>query len=192
MHPGFTLHVVKTGRSSATQPNIQNIFKRDLWAKGIIRTGLIPSPGNYLLEVDYSALEFRGYAFYSHDPVMLDYVENDGDPHTDQAKDIFIYTDAEWAALDRRVNGSHCASLGKNGFVFPTLYGDYHKNCAIAIWEALTTTKKKDNRRLLLYQYVLDHLRMKGIRNGDEFIEHMKGVEDRFWVSVFKGSGMGR
>jgi len=185
VHPGFLLHVARTGRSSASGPNIQNIFKRDLWAKGVIRTGIVPSPGNYLLEVDYSALEFRGYTFYSHDPNMIAYIENDGDPHTDQAKDIFIYSDEEWAALEKG-EWKPLRQFGKNGFVFPTLYGDYYKNCATAIWEALTTTKKKDNRKLLLYQYVLDHLRMKGIRTRDEFIQHMRGVEDRFWTRFAK------
>ena len=42
--------------------------------------------GRLFFEADYSQLELRIAAEYSHDPVMLDIYKNNGDIHTTTAK----------------------------------------------------------------------------------------------------------
>ena len=57
LHPNFNLHIARTYRSSSDRPNFQNIPKRDIQAQEICRRAIIPSPGNMLLEADYSGIE---------------------------------------------------------------------------------------------------------------------------------------
>lgn len=81
LHPSFNLTNVVTGRTSCANPNLQQV-PRDK----IVR-GLFDAPdGRLFFEADYSQLELRIAAEYSHDPVMLDIYKNGGDIHTTTAK----------------------------------------------------------------------------------------------------------
>lgn len=61
-HPSFSLHLVKSYRSSADGPNIQNQIVRDKETAKLLRQCYIPRDGCVLTECDYGALEFRGAA----------------------------------------------------------------------------------------------------------------------------------
>jgi hypothetical protein len=57
IHPEFNLNMVKTYRSSSSNPNFQNLPKRDKEALDIVRGALYPSRGHMFVEWDFKALE---------------------------------------------------------------------------------------------------------------------------------------
>lgn len=166
IYPTFNLHTVATYRSSSTAPNFQNIPKRDEEAQKYIRTGLIPSKGNQLLEVDYSGVEVRISACMHKDPEMIKYIE---DPTTDMHRDV---------AIDLFMIKGECPKklrqAAKNGFVFPQFYGDYYKNCATNMWYKWLDADAKAE------------LKVKGIKNYNAFERQVRKVEDIFWNQRFK------
>ena len=164
IYPSFNLNTVVTFRSSSSNPNFQNIPKRDEEAQGIIRGGLTPSKGNQILEVDYSGVEVRISACYHKDPAMLKYIlDPETDMHRDMAKELFLLEDVP----------KHLRQGAKNGFVFPQFYGDYYINCAKNLWGWL---EPED----------IIHLKEKGIKSLKAFEKHVKKVENIFWNEKFQ------
>lgn len=167
IHPSFNLHTARTYRSSASGPSFQNIPVRDEDAKKSVRTGIVPSPGYKLLEVDFSSLEFRIAACVSRDPELEKYVlDPSTDIHSDQALELFFLRKSQVSDKIR----FHT----KNGYVFPELYGSYWKSIAGDLWPL---TMELDLRGLSLRE----HLKGKGILTLADFEEHVKGVEVNFW-----------
>lgn len=168
IHPFFDLNIAETGRGNSSHPNFQNIPVREEVAKKSVRQGIIPRPGEELLETDYKAIEVRIMACYSLDPELIRYIEDPTtDMHRDQACEIFFLPP------DRITKALRHAS--KNGFVFPEFYGDWFKACARYIWDMIQEEKLADQTP------VLTHLRNNGIRRFDDFVSHMQSVESRFW-----------
>lgn len=81
LHPSFNLTNVVTGRTSCQNPNLQQVPREKA-----VRSLFNAPPGRLFFEADYSQLELRIAAEYSHDPVMLDIYKNGGDIHTTTAK----------------------------------------------------------------------------------------------------------
>jgi DNA polymerase-1 len=111
LHPNFNLHLVRTYRSSSSDPNFQNLPKRDKESMTIVRGGIIPSRGNLLAEADYGGHEVGILACYSKDPVLIKERENSVDVHQEWGDNLGI------SRFD-----------AKNGFVFALFYGSYFKN----------------------------------------------------------------
>jgi len=168
IYPFWDLHIPESFRSSCSRPNFQNIPARDEEAKKSTRSGVVPSPGNKLVSGDYSGIEVAEAACITKDPVLVKYVSTPGtDMHRDQAMEIFILT------AKQVIKGLRF--YAKNGFTFPEFYGSYYKNCALFIWEvckSMLITEGLTVRR---------HLRNQGILNYEDFEDHMKEVERRFW-----------
>jgi DNA polymerase-1 len=168
IHPSFDLHIPETGRSSSSRPNLHNIPKREDIARDIVRKGIIPSLNNKLLEVDYKTIEVRIMACYTHDPVLIKYINDPTtDMHRDQAMTIFM--------LDENQVTEPIRQIGKNGFVFPEWYGDYYKACAKSCWKEGIILKTKDDI------LIKDHLSKYNVKSYVQFEEHMKQVEKAFW-----------
>lgn len=186
LHPSFELHNVRTYRSSSSNPNFQNIPKRDKESMQICRRALLPRPGHMLVEMDFSALEVHIGACYHKDPVMLKYLKDkESDMHADMAKQIFMLE-----ALDRSDPiQNKLRSAAKNGFVFPQFYGDYYGNNAASLceWVGLPHSKWVPGMGIQLSDgyYISDHLRNNGIKSFQKFVEYMKEVEDDFWGNRF-------
>lgn len=175
LHPTFNLHIARTGRSSSDSPNFQNIPYRDKETRKIVRSGVVPTKGNKLLEVDYSSIEVRIAACYTKDPVLISYINDPTtDMHKDIAKQLFFLNDDEITKELR--------FYAKNGFVFPQFYGSYYKPCAWNLWENIHNldTKNGVNTRY--------HLSKWGIPDYDTFESHVRTIEDEFWgkFSVFR------
>jgi DNA polymerase I len=177
LHPFFNLNIVKSYRSSSDSPNFQNIPKRDKKAQKLVRSGIIPSKGNYLMEVDFGGIEVCVSACYHKDPNMINYIKDDTtDMHRDQACELFLLKAEEVSKEVRYV--------GKNGFVFPEFYGStcrMYKDKDIIIgagevtqqiWEMINEETKK-------------HLYEKGIKNIQDFQVHVEKVENKFWDEKF-------
>jgi len=187
IHPSFNLHTVRTYRSSSADPNFQNIPKRDKEAMRICRRALLPRPGHMLVEADFSALEVMISACYHKDPTMMDYLKDkNADMHLDMAKQIFMFD-----SLDKTLPPyALLRQAAKNGFVFPQFYGDYYGNNAFSLceWVKLPTGKWQTGQGITLPDgtYISTHLRKHGLRNFDQFMEHIKQVEDDFWGRRFR------
>lgn len=80
----LNLHGTATGRTSCSNPNLQNI--PDASHVGYdIRRAFIAEEGWTFLEADFSQLELRVAALFSQDPVLLDVYRQGGDIHQEVA-----------------------------------------------------------------------------------------------------------
>jgi DNA polymerase-1 len=126
IHPSFNLHIPRSYRSSSDSPNFQNIPAHDEESRLLVRTGIIPRPGNKLGWADYGGHEVRIMACYSHDPELMRMINNGEDPHQ------------EWADY----LGTNRFDA-KNSFVFALAYGSYYKS----IYASLTSDYPKLSER---------------------------------------------
>ncbi len=187
LHPSFNLNLVATFRSSCSDPNLQNIPIRDEEIAKIIRPCFIPRAKNrQICEADFSGIEVRGAAIYTHDPVLVKYIRDPkSDMHRDFACDSFL--------LKKKQVSKKIRYVAKNRGVFPFFYGSWHFDCARNMWIAIERMKLTTEDGIPLKK----HLRSKGIKRlGDldpgidpspgTFIHHMKGVEYTFWKERFR------
>jgi DNA polymerase I-like protein with 3'-5' exonuclease and polymerase domains len=184
LHPSYNLHLVVSYRSSSSGPNMQNISKRDPEAMKIIRTAIIPREGNQLMEVDFKGIEVAINCAYNKDSNLIKYVSDPTtDMHRDMAKQIFKLDE-----FDKSIHGI-LRQAAKNGFVFPQFYGDYYKNCANNLacnWGQLPQGKWKVGQGIQFGgTFLSDHLISKGIKSFDNFVDHLKEIEDDFWNNRF-------
>jgi DNA polymerase I-like protein with 3'-5' exonuclease and polymerase domains len=174
LHPDFKLHIARTFRSSCSNPNLQNVAKRDREMMEIIRRALLPHPGEVLTEVDFSGLEVSIACCYHQDPTMYKYLTDPAsDMHRDMCMQIYKLGRDEWTKDTR--------FYAKNGFVFPQFYGDYYGNCAYAMYDAIDEFDLKTATGTPLYE----HLNAHGISDYDDFEEHVKEIEEHFWATRF-------
>jgi hypothetical protein len=165
LHPSFNLHITRTYRSSSDSPNFQNIPIRDPKMGKPIRSCFIPRDGHALVEIDYSALEFRICACFWKDRGMVSYAcDPNLDIHRDMAMACYM--------LDQEEVTKQARFFAKNNFVFPTLYGSWYKNTARNLWSVVPSLKTVSGVPLE------DHLHDNGIRTLDAFTEHVKQVEE--------------
>lgn len=184
LHPFFHLHTTRTYRSSSEAPNFQNIPKRDKEFMQICRKALVPRSGNQFLSMDFSGIEVRIACVYTQDPKLIDDTLK-GDMHRDMAIELFLLD-----SLDKHdPNESVLRQAAKNSFVFPQFYGDYYVNCSKNLIKWATNAKLKDGTPALV------HLKDKGLvklnRRGelisfDQFVEHVRKVEDLFWNERYR------
>ena len=189
MRPSFDLHTVRTFRSSSSNPNFQNIPKRDKESMMICRRAILPRPGHLLAEADFSAIEVMISTCYHKDPVMMKYLrDKNSDMHGDMAKQIYFLDNT----FDKNIPAYKTLRNGaKNGFVFPQFYGDYYGNNAKSLceWANLSLVskwKKKSGIELPSGINIAEHLMGNGVKNFNQFINHIKHVEDDFWNRRFK------
>jgi DNA polymerase I-like protein with 3'-5' exonuclease and polymerase domains len=194
IHPFYHLHLVRTFRSSSSNPNFQNIPKRDKELMKICRRALFPRPGHQLFEPDFSGIEVRVGACYHKDKNMLKYIHDPTtDMHGDMAQQIFMIDH-----LNKNIPGQAILrQAAKNGFVFPQFYGDYYGNNAESLidWGKLPEGKWKYGQGIIIDEigkpfkpyYLSDHMIGKGIKSYDKFVQHVKEVEADFWGNRFSG-----
>jgi len=188
IHPFYNLHLVKTFRSSSDSPNFQNIPKRDKEAMLLTRRALFPRVGHQLMEVDFKGIEVRIAACYHKDPTMLRYIK---DPTTDMHGDMAVQLFGLSNFTKSNPAHSTLRSAAKNSFVFPQFYGDYYKNSAInlaIVWGKLPDhgNWRKGQGLPLEDGFALGDLMLSnGFKNLDDYIEHVRVIEDDFWTKRF-------
>jgi len=181
IHPVYNLHTVITMRNSVDSPNFTNIPVRDAEIGPIIRKCFIPRKGRVFIEIDFGALEFAGAAIFWRDPAMVEYAK-------DPTKDIHRDVAAKLFNCSVKQVNKKTRYLGKNGIVFPLLYGSYYVQCTKNIWEELDSLEIEHNGKSGSIKQWLKH---KGItergtcdhkllpRQGT-FEKHVQGVEEWF------------
>jgi uracil-DNA glycosylase family 4 len=184
LHPFFDILVPTTYRGSSNSPNFQNIPVRDEEVKKITRSGIISSLDNQLIDWDYGAMEVRIIACYSQDPKLMAYIFDEStDMHRDIAIELFNF-EKTWKDIPNKL-AKKIRFEGKNGATFPWFYGSYYKNIARNIFAKCMAMICYENIT------VLEHLMAVGVikhksKAYEEFEEHVKKVEQRFWHR-FKG-----
>jgi DNA polymerase-1 len=88
LHTTFYQAGTATGRLSSANPNLQNIPIRTELGRGI-RAAFIAEPGHVLLTADYSQIELRLLAHFSHDPLLVEAYRRGDDIHTLTAAQVF-------------------------------------------------------------------------------------------------------
>lgn len=168
IHPFFNLTTVRSFRSSSSNPNVQNVPKRNPKIKNLIRSFIIPRMNNRLVAYDYKAMEVSIAACYNKDKNLIEYVS---DPKLDMHRDIAAVL---FKKEKNEVDKKNERDLIKNTFVFPAFYGSYYAQMAPDIWDRMT----KDT-----YNW----LKTKGIRNYNSFEKHVQDIENWFWNDMFPG-----
>lgn len=188
VHPFFNLASVISYRSSSSNPNFQNIPKRDKGTMKIIRSGIKARRGCHLVEMDFSKLEVSIAACYHQDPTMMKYLTSEhNDMHGDLAQQIFFVPDKDW---DRHNNKcSLLRAAAKNGFIFPQFYGDWYKGNAegLSQWAKLPQGKWRKGKGVDHPSggTVTDHFIDNGIKSYHDFEEHLRRIEQDFWRKRF-------
>jgi len=189
VHPSFNLHTVRTYRSSSSNPNFQNVPKRDKEIMKICRSAIYPRPGHQLMEVDFGSIEVKVGAAYHYDPVMLKYVTDPTtDMHGDMAAQIFKIDNFSKKIPEHKF----LRNATKNGFVFAQFYGDYYVVCAANLlsrgWGNLPKGFFQRNQGCAMPDntFLSDHLINNGIPSYQEFVDHIEAIEDDFWNRRFK------
>ena len=81
IHPNFNLTNVVSGRTSCSDPNLQQVPRtKDI--RGLFNA----APGMILFEADYSQLELRIAAHYARDKTMINIYNSGGDIHSETAR----------------------------------------------------------------------------------------------------------
>jgi DNA polymerase-1 len=88
VHTTFNAASTATGRLSSVNPNLQNIPIRSELGREI-RAAFVAAPGFRLLSADYSQIELRLMAHFSHDPLLVNAYEEGRDIHTLTASEVF-------------------------------------------------------------------------------------------------------
>ena len=194
LHPSFLLHTVSTYRSSSADPNMQNTHKRDKEAMEICRRAIIPRKGHIIIEVDFSGLEVNISCTYHEDPEMMRYLNDPkSDMHADTAFDLFKLQDYGSVAKLKSVKNfsSILRQSAKNGFVFPEFYGDFYEPCAFNVafrWCKLPRTGDWCDTDGIEFdgKPIGAHMLRAGFTSLEDFTQHVKSVEDKFWNRRFK------
>ncbi len=175
--------------NSASDPNIQNQYKRNKKLMKLLRRAYVPREDDWvLIEPDFAAVEVRGICCLNHDPELIRYVEDETtDMHRDQASELFflpvkfLKKHSAWAKATVR-------DWAKNRFVFPEFYGSVYFQCAPHIWQAAgdDANKMPDSDKS-----IREHLTERGITElGDPedrepaphtFVAHVKKCENKLW-----------
>lgn len=180
IHPTFGLNTADSFRSSAVKPNSMNAYKHDPELKRF-RKIFIPEPGQVLVEGDYKSMEIRTIAMASDSYELKRYINNGIDPHKYWASKIFKKPISEISADEKYA--------GKNGFVFPSIYGslppaitkyfggkfnvEYIKNIQDEFWKELPEVRAWQIKTIEDYY-----------KNG--YIEGMSGCRIRGPLSIFQ------
>jgi len=120
LHPNFNLALPESFRSSSDDPNQQNFPTRGEVGKEV-RKAIVAPEGWRLRAYDFSQHEVRVAAMLSEDRLLIQHVLDGYDFHLEYAAKLLQKVESKTTKTERSI-------VGKNGFVFPKIYGSGWKN----------------------------------------------------------------
>jgi DNA polymerase-1 len=167
IHPSFNQTNVKTGRTSCSNPNLQQVPRNKE-----LRSLFTAAPGRVLIEADYSQIELRIAADYANEPTMIKIYRNGGDIHTE--------TGCLLAGCSPKNLTKEQRSRAKPvnfGFLYGMWYNKFVEYAFDSYGVVFTKEEAKRFRELYFQKYsrLLDWH-----REMEELCEAMGGVENRF------------
>lgn len=153
LHTDFR-QMVSTGRMSSSNPNLQNIPKKQKY-----RSCFVAAPGYKLLTADMSGAELRILGNLSQDPVFVDAYATGQDLHTRTASEIF---DVAYDKVDKYMRGA--AKAINFGLCYGMSPVGLSKRLKITKKEAEVMINKYFNRYRGIKRY-LDRAGQEAVRN---------------------------
>ena len=102
LHCLFNQAVTTTGRLSSSEPNLQNISIRDEEAKSIRKAFYYKENNISIMSYDYSQIELRLLANFSHCQKLIDTFNSGKDIHAETARNVFHINEVEVPSPLRR------------------------------------------------------------------------------------------
>lgn len=106
IHANFNLSRTNTGRTSSSDPNVQNFPSRGKWSKPYKKIFVAPE-GYSIVSADLSQIELRLIAHRSGDRVLREVYRQDKDVHSLTAMSSMGITEKQWEELskdDKKLN----------------------------------------------------------------------------------------
>ena len=147
MHPTFRIDGTETGRISGSDPNLLNIPRSETREGKMAKCIFRATPGNRLLQLDFSQQELRVAAFLSGDEVMADVFRRGEDLHWFTAKAI---SQLVWGISPDDVTEAH-RSFAKS-VIFGLIYGKTDKGLAEQL--GITVEEAAKIRKAILGRFV--------------------------------------
>ena len=168
-----------SSRFSSNDPNLQNIPSRGIGKR--LREAFVPSPGNVLLQIDYSQIEYRFMVHYMQDSDLIEAYRRGEDFHTSTSRAF---------GVDR--------SLGKK-LNFTLLYGGGVKKLAMTmgidedqareyynLYHTGLPNLRKFRKQVDAYVHMTGHVKMMSgrCRGMMGYIEKKDGSAERIGVNT--------
>lgn len=187
-HPEFVLWSTTSFRSSSKSPNAQNSPKRDKEMKKLSRIFLEPTPGNVLIEYDYSGAETFSAGAITGCPTMKAYMLDESTcMHADTACFLLNIQDKEnLPSYEKEVDGQMVTIDPPEGtfkmlrqitkiFVFGQFYGDYFGNQAVTLWEEFGQMPKD------MLEWLELHMIANGLGSIVAFTNRLEEAQNDIW-----------
>lgn len=146
IHPEFPQLGTDTGRFVCQKPNLQQIPKEQEW-----RDLFIAPPGYKMITADFSQIELRILAEFSHDPVFLEAYQKGEDLHQRTADQIGVSR-----GIAKTINFGLCYGMGSSGLASRLNISEKKaREFIMAYFKAYPQVKK-----------TLDELGMKAVKFG--------------------------
>jgi len=141
IHPSFNITNVVTGRTSCSNPNLQQVPRNKE-----LRTLYTAPKGRVLIEADYSQIELRIAAHYSNDPTMIEIYRTGGDIHTTTAAATLGKSPKDVTKDDRNK-----AKAVNFGFLYGMMSKGF-KDYALDNYGVIVTAQEAETFRQLFFQ----------------------------------------
>lgn len=174
IHPSYSIAYVATGRTSAFDPNIQNV-PRDARVRRIVAA----PPGKVMLQADLATAELRILAYVAREEVMLDAFRRGDDLHMVTAERVLKIPRTEISKEERTNSGKIPNFLLSFGGTTETFMDQAFKDYDIAFKYAEADAIREGFHQgypalFPYYERVYDRL------YRDEFVESHTGRRRRF------------
>lgn len=158
IHTDYLLVGTGTGRLSSTEPNLQNIPKRQY---ADVRALFVAPKGKLLMSCDYSQWEVRVLQMYARDKQLGYDIKHKIDFHALYAKKLF-------KCDENHTDFKKFRHAAKNGFVFATIYGARAKTIVKGLWKDYLSKLFDDEEEAVKFVVKLQ----------EDFFERYKGVKE--------------
>lgn len=190
VHPGFHLHKVITGRTSCSEPNIQQVPKRDLkrseikWAKLYRKIYVADTPEGYIVAADLSQIELRLVAWMAQEPTMLQIYNSGGDIHAATGAQVKGMSMADFYALedsspDDFEFGRYLAKAVNFGFIYGAWWTTFKSYAKTQYGIDVSDNEAKSFRERFFEKFSalpVWHETMKGFAHENGYVRSLHGA----------------